>query len=278
LKDRIEKVNSILEGCIYKYGPIDNLTRTLEKTTIGFSSLFDFNDIYEYEYRIVHYFNSIEERKKLLGPMTPFGRQQQIIDNRLKSIKVSCFSYNANNNLMWSHYAKDHTGICYCFEKKSIFEERNIPWGKVQYSSSIPELPIFQGKTTEGMLHAHIDSVILTKSIEWAYENENRFFKCQDNNYRNYVPSSLKAIIVGRRTDDKTIKNIKKQVEEFNKKHNATIEILYAYRNQGSYSLGIDWDLNFRNSCETNFGAGIPVRDDLNTPLVTMEVPSETNK
>ena len=278
MKGRIEKVNSILEGCIYKYGPVNKLARTLDNTTIGFSSLFDFNDIYEYEYRIVHYFNSIEEQKKLLGPVTPFGRLQKFIDDRLKSVKVSCFSYNANNNLMWSHYAKDHTGVCYCFDKNSIFKDKKIPWGKVQYSSSNPELPIFQGKTTEGMLHAHIDSVILTKSIEWAYENENRFFKRQDDNYNYYVPSSLKAIIIGRRVDENEIKRIKQEVDSFNQKHNTNTEILYAYRQQGSYSLGIDWNLDFRNSCETNFGAGIPVRDDINTPLVTMVIPNESKK
>lgn len=270
---RQERVKKNLEGCIFKYGPFSNIDRTLQNSTLGFTSLFDFNDIYEHEYRIVHYFNSIEEQKSLLGPATPFGRQQKLIEDRLRSIKVSCFSFSATNNLMWSHYADQHKGVCYCFEKASIFEDKEFPWGKVQYSSSIPEVPIFQGVTTEGMLNAHLDSVILTKSLDWAYENENCFFKCQKDNFCTFNPHGLKAVIIGRRTETPEIDHIASEVSLFNKRHNDNVQVLFACRQPGSYALGLDEEQALRDSYETTFGASIPIRNDINTPLVTMEMP-----
>lgn len=271
---RLIEVNKIISGCVFKYGPQDHVNRTLRDATIGFTSLFDFNDIYEHEYRITHYFNSIEEQKKLLGPVTPFNRQRDFIDEFLRSIKLSCFSHIPTNNLMWSHYADHHKGVTYCFEKSS-FLGKEFAWGNVTYSSTIPEIPIFQDKTTEGMLRAQLATVILTKSSEWAFEKEVRFYRRQEENYCKFHPDGLKAVIVGRRASDADIANVEAEIATFNAAHRTDCRLLYATRIAGSYNLGIEQSAQLREGMEGNFGAGIPVREDLDTPLVTMELASE---
>ena len=121
---RQEEANMMLEGCIYKYGPLANFERTINDTTLGFNSLFDYNDIYEHDFQIVHYFNSLEEQKAIFATPGPYADPLRLIDERLTAIKVTCFSGTATNNLMWSHYADKHKGVVYCFHKRS--EERRV--------------------------------------------------------------------------------------------------------------------------------------------------------
>ncbi|MDH3388911.1 MAG: hypothetical protein OEN02_13505 [Gammaproteobacteria bacterium] len=71
--------NKILTNCIYKYGPTEYVLRTLENLTIGFSKLSEFNDPYESDYRIAHYFHGIDDEKELLdGTKDTFGKIRKL--------------------------------------------------------------------------------------------------------------------------------------------------------------------------------------------------------
>ncbi len=79
---RESEVITLLSDCIYKFGPLTYLPRTLSDCTIGFSSLRDFNDIHEYEYRIVHYFDSIEAEKNFsTSPKIPSKKSKVRLTN-----------------------------------------------------------------------------------------------------------------------------------------------------------------------------------------------------
>jgi hypothetical protein len=78
--------------------------------------------------------------------------------------RVYCLSPFPDINLMWSHYARGHTGICLEFSRK------NIVFGAAQriiYDEKLPRFDIDRGED-----QAHL--MLTTKSDEWAYEREYR--------------------------------------------------------------------------------------------------------
>lgn len=265
--------STILANCIYKYGPIEHVKRTLENLTFGFSKLSDFNDPYESDYRIVHYFHSIEDEKQLLDPpVGPFEKIRRIAKDYLDSIRVSCFSRSPNNNLMWAHYSNHHTGVCYAVESKGRahpFETENLGWGNIIYSSLLPEIKIYQDQTTEGMFQTSLSDVILTKSQDWSYEQEIRFFTRQKENFISYRADKLKAIIIGRRISDKDEQAINEAVNQYNNTNGANLRVLYAHRVANSFTLGINSHANVRKDSESSFSASIPVFDNILSPALT---------
>jgi len=273
-----ESVNAI-NGCIYKYGPTENINRTLKDITLGFSPLELFNDPYESEFGIAHFFHSLEDEEKLLSPVkTPLDKIQKLSKKYLDRIKVTCFSRVPTNNLMWAHYADNHEGVCYAFDfskQQPPFQEKNIGWGGVIYSSYVPELKIYQDQTTEGMLPSLLSDVILTKSQEWSYEEEIRFYHIKDTIAEQYKVKSLKAVILGRRVNSDDRADIKKWVGEYNKVNKTSVKILYAHRIARTYTLGIHSNEGFQKSSETSFSAKIPVLSGIISEPLTTITPSD---
>ncbi len=269
-----KEVRDILVGTIFKYGPASCVERTLKDKTLRFSSLSDFNDIYESEYRLAHFFESDDESEKWTrGPVLPFERIKDLARKYLEAVRVTCFSYSTTNNLMWSHYSEHHKGICYCFDfsntTKNPFSSNNVGWGNVIYSSLIPEIQVFQNSTTEGILEMLLTNVVLTKSSEWAYEQEIRFFLRQKEKLLNYRADSLKAIIIGRRTPDTDIQNISTYVSNFNSANSTNVKVLYAHRVASKYDLGIHSDKNFRDNSEKSFNCSVPILTSIDSAIVT---------
>ena len=253
-----------LSSSLFKYGPVANVERTLNDKTVGFSPLNNFNDIYESEYRFVHYFKSIEDSKRLLDPVpsNAINNARKAIDEKLSVSHVSCFSRRANISLMWSHYADHHKGVCYCFEAKkpeTIFSNQTIGWGDVVYSSQLPTVTVYQDHTRKNMLEAIASEVILTKPVEWAYEEEVRFWTNGASPAVAFDPASLRAIIVGRRTSDPEIDSIRSKIDEFNQANGCSVELWFSFRQASSFALGVCNDRGFRGSSETNISDRIPI-------------------
>lgn len=268
------EIRKLLSSCIFKYGPSSNVERTLKKKTLGFSPLADFNDIYESEYRLTQFFENADEMDKWTrGAKNPFTKINGLAKKYLDAVRVSCFAHSSTNNLMWSLYSDHHKGVCYCFDfsnsSATPFGSKKVGWGNVIYSSLLPEIQVFQNSTTEGILEMLLTSVVLTKSSEWAYEQELRFFLRQDPNFLEYDPTKLKAIIIGRRTSDDDINSIKKEVQDFNAVNKQDVKVLFAHRVAASYELGVHQDKNFRDNSEFSFSGRIPVLDGIKSPIVT---------
>lgn len=249
---------------LFKYGPASNVQRTLDDCTIGFSHLKDFNDINESDYRFVHYFRNLEDEKRLLDPTSgnAIHNARQLIDKQISKYRVSCFSRRANISLMWSHYADHHKGVCYCFNANkpgSVFTNHTISWGSVVYSSQLPTLTVYQDHTRKNMLGAIASDVVLTKPMEWAYEEEVRYWTTASSPAVSFDPTSLRAIIVGRRTSDSEIDKIKLSIDKFNQTNKRSVELWFAHRQVSSFTLGVCNDKGFRTSSETNISDRIPI-------------------
>jgi len=272
----VQDAQNQLVGCLFKYGPLEDVKKILKEETLGFNALEDYNDIYETEYKINHYFHSLDDQKKLFTENpNPIERIFKLAKDYLDSLKVTCFSRSCTNTLMWAHYAENHGGVCYCYDSHSsepLFLDDDMIMGDVVYSSHVPEIKVYQDQTTEGMLSSLLSDVVLTKSQEWAYEKEVRFYRQQTKRFTKFNPSKLKAIIVGRRVKNDPIDDIKEWLKEFNSRHNSTVKILFAHRYALSYRLGIHRQQSIRDDAEKNLTAAVPVIKNIkSTPLTTID-------
>jgi hypothetical protein len=84
---------------------------------------------------------------------------------------IFCLSRTQMNPLMWAHYAAAHTGVCIHFDARA---DRGSPFAyarRVQYRGVRPALEVATVPPAPDVL---IDVLALTKSREWAYEQEFR--------------------------------------------------------------------------------------------------------
>jgi hypothetical protein len=120
--------------------------------------------------------------------------------NRLSARNgMLCFNPGWSNPLMWSHYAKKHSGVALELDvsESALFNVRytasRVPW-------NIPRI-----LATGGFSSRHADAIFATKSSHWRYEEERRvairLSECQRDGGLYFEPFSpglkLTGIIVG---------------------------------------------------------------------------------
>jgi hypothetical protein len=186
---------------LYRYigGNEENLLRILrsvfEDSRLWFSDPFDFNDPMELNCRVDYDRNyefldgsllfdrirssdngqlseevwmSLDDEKRRLS-------YQADLREGLKDLfRIICFSKKCDNNLMWSHYAAKHSGVCLvvssgfleCCNQET---EAILAYGDVEYGEEPPLIRSF---------HDHTDNVVkamvFNKSSDWSYEAEYR--------------------------------------------------------------------------------------------------------
>ena len=131
--------------------------------------------------------------------------QQFIQKNRNSG--VLCLSEEYNSILMWSHYAKGHTGVCFEFTraKDNALGDIDI-CSPVQYDMHHPIIDLDQllinpdGET--------IGLIMKTKSWEWAYEKEWRLMT-EDGDQECPLPGPISRVILGIKIEDPFKSDIK---------------------------------------------------------------------
>lgn len=136
---------------------------------------------------------------------------EQIMEQRWR---IYCLSPSPNINLMWSHYACGHTGICLGFSTSNpVFSQA---W-KVFYSATYPIARIEDDQETSTR------TLLLSKSDDWDYEceyrllarpaefvvrgTEGRGLMTQDN-FLSLPDNALQVIIVGCRGNYQRVKSL----------------------------------------------------------------------
>lgn len=90
-------------------------------------------------------------------------RLSEIIADSLAGIGIYCLSERQDSVLMWSHYARNHTGYCMQFEATSytpVFGKAQ----KVNYCESYPAINYFRHTASE-----QVEKAVLSKNIDWCY-------------------------------------------------------------------------------------------------------------
>ena len=154
-----------------QYSNIDFLFDVLENKRLYFDSFRNMNDPYEI-------FTFI--RKK--------GSNETFVDRNVKDkIKITCFTKQYNNYIMWSHYGLKHQGVCISFDIP-LEENKDIQTLKVG-NDLIIFSPVLYKPIEISVTKKEFHSKIIKNGIEacrrkysfWTYEEEYRAFIKSDS-------------------------------------------------------------------------------------------------
>jgi hypothetical protein len=213
---------------IFKYSTINkHLESSLREGYLWFSKPSDFNDPFDCYTALVEFRQPEKHVKELAADhfrhlpraeRRKIGRKlvaepsvvnityKELLDTTLEMMGVCCFSKRSGHILMWSHYANNHRGLCLVFDP--FVDLSYFLTAGVEYTDEFKPLNYFQNKDDALMKMA------VTKSLEWAYEEEVRVILPIQNGKQFFNKQALKGIIFGCRTPYKQIEEIKNIVKE----------------------------------------------------------------
>jgi len=145
--------------------------------------------------------------------------QKRLSKNIFKSLDklgILCLTETSTNMLMWSYYARGHTGVCLKFkvilENALLKKDQQIYPLKIKYTNTFPNTNYYTSDTEN-----FIKSILGTKAKAWAHEAEWRFII---NNKIGIIQSpmiQLSGIVTGMRTSKEDVESIRKWVAESGK-------------------------------------------------------------
>ncbi|MBK8819064.1 MAG: DUF2971 domain-containing protein [Saprospiraceae bacterium] len=190
---------------------IDMLCQTESHFRESFLSRFQLSDI-EQRYSVIEYPGIQTDLVRIIRDCTSNLSRKSIQEDigRIRNFKICCFSKIKDSMLMWSYYADGHKGFCLEFDTGiSTFGKLH----KVNYSRTFPKL------NSNWILDPHnstlIESLILTKFIDWKHEKEYRLLIERDTRWLEILPeSALTGIYFGSKMDDSTLKMLMKMVKK----------------------------------------------------------------
>jgi hypothetical protein len=209
---------------LYKYSGIDKyLDDTIINNQLFFNKPPNFNDPFDCNYLIDTNCSAQEKTDYITSQMTAQNFQTSEIDKAvnlainddnywkslitqgakryLDHIGVCCFSKTNENPLLWAHYSIKHTGICLIFDTdkdKSLFDKTY----SVKYRSNYPKINFIKNRN-------RFDELVLTKSIDWIYEQEVRAMKDTGAQLYKFNKSSFIGVIFGCKSASSEITRIK---------------------------------------------------------------------
>ena len=152
------------------------------------------------------------ELNKIKDDVHPNYKDHLVYNQNLRidsTIFILCFSKAWNSSVMWAHYCKNHTGFCIGFDKNNpLFNESGkdntsslLP---IKYSNKRIKIPIEKNKIFKFAM-----KILLTKSLEWIYEKEERIITSDLKTFKKIVKkdqeislmkiphSSISEVVVG---------------------------------------------------------------------------------
>ena len=170
---------------LYKYcGTYDYVLETLRNDTIWFSQITNLNDPFEFDV-FVDLKKCAEFNAKIGGGLSVVNQMklEHIIKENLAELKnvfldgkrlvgVTCFSEVFDSILMWSHYGKNHSGICIEYNLMGMNEELGYTPVPVLYKYSFLALTRFDLQDPERSVEEVYMKSMLIKPRDWSYEKE----------------------------------------------------------------------------------------------------------
>jgi hypothetical protein len=211
---------------IYKYTGISaNLDDSLTNHRLFFNNPQNFNDPFDCNFiletdcsaaeKTNYITTNINMRRQILPQPQIDASVNQALNNHaswdqiindskdrfLSRIGVCCFSKTDENPLLWAHYSDKHKGVCLVYDtlKDPSFFDRVY---SVKYRSNYPRINFIKDRT-------RFDELVLTKSIDWIYEQEVRVMKQVGAQLYTFNADSLIGIIFGCKTGIGEVNRIK---------------------------------------------------------------------
>lgn len=215
----------MLPRYLYKYrSPGEGTKAMFSANTVWFANPHEFNDPFdcqitadttntrlELERFMLKTRPELQWRPSDLTALMEVGTEDpkawhQMVNDSIRSIVnttgISCFSENFDNLLMWAHYATSHSGVCLKFDllaDPSFF----VTPVKVLYSADYPLYNQVRGDDTLA------EKLLNTKSIDWAYEQEWRIIKPDEQGACRFSKQALVEVMFGCRAEENFINEIK---------------------------------------------------------------------
>jgi hypothetical protein len=175
--------------------------------------------------------------------------------------RISCFSSDPDNLLMWSHYADGLRGFCVEIDDEHMIpEETNASLLRVKYLTQPPIVDSFLYAVLEDQYffaveHGYIEyegqqflnfmndvrqNAFASKPVEWQYEHEVRLVTGTDNEHKeailyHYPPEMVKSVILG----EKMTVAFKEKILDVVKAMKHPVAIKTASRDDCDYRLRI---------------------------------------
>jgi len=216
MSDTIKPIPEIL----YKYVDFDGAEKILYNKTLKATPPDKFNDPFELLARsftnatpdkVINYWitPSDESYKNIIVNesikqeiMSFFNDNEAIFEINVSLVKqvssffgLTCFTSKNDNILMWSHYAKSHTGVAIGFDSKLL----NGKFFRVKYHSERIDIPLEEANKPES-----ICNLISQKALDWKYEDEYRAVvllnscdKVSDSYLYSFDKKAIKEIVFG---------------------------------------------------------------------------------
>ncbi|MEO9525885.1 DUF2971 domain-containing protein [Roseibium sp.] len=192
---------------LYYFTPARHAIENIENQRLKISFADEVNDVFE----LRPFDFGTKKIRKLWG---------KHITEMSKSIGFICFAANWASPVMWAHYAKDHTGVCYGFD---VAEDLVTP---IRYVENLQHFAP-DGKIDSTLIKRNMSYAIETKAKHWSYEEEARFYikldkesiaKKKTSSGRLFFESfsksfALKEVILGMNSEissERVVKSLKK--------------------------------------------------------------------
>lgn len=167
------------------------------------------------------------------APSEWFETISKVIQDDVRSLGVVCFSDNPRSLLMWSHYARNHTGICYQYESLNDLN-LFVRAMQVEYTKIYPTFNAFTYRDDDSI------KMLLTKYKDWEYEKERRIVAPGGaHRYLSFSPSALTGVILGARTTDSEISALLEIIKAREAQELPRIRVFQIRQHRSSYRLTI---------------------------------------
>jgi len=236
-KERIEQVRDIIVNHRLYCAPVDSFNDPFE---FKMRTSFDAPEQIKTEMAIQQLLKkhpniTFDEARKLAPAFLDECERNgpdRIKQRILNDYGIVTFAGVLQNILMWSHYADGHKGICIEFHYSNKvhldFFARALA---VKYRKKVPTINLY----TEDTLS--IGKKLLSKSIDWKYEQEYRIieYNRNHNQYYEFDPTLISKIYLGLRISDENTKKVKSFISEI--PQNARPILMKANPSPSSYSF-----------------------------------------
>jgi Protein of unknown function (DUF2971) len=136
----------------------------------------------------------------------------------MNTARVFCLTTEPDNDVMWAHYACNHTGIVLGFRHLRSFDTPFLAAEQVRYSREATVVAsgldfLLYGATPEWGIKTFV-AICCTKSSKWEYENEWRTITWRPEeagkDYGDYefYPEELESVCFGAKFDDKRLEEV----------------------------------------------------------------------
>jgi hypothetical protein len=174
------------------------------------------------------------------------------INGLREQIPITCFNSNPLSILMWSHYAKNHTGFMLEYKIPKDWSSDLVVF-PISYTDNYPVISMTISQLFEISRSSPDDpnedlikSMFLHKSTCWAYEKEYRAFDFDKSGKENpllirFDPNLLSSVVIGSRFKDTgKFDLLQQKLSAFNERNGLDVELYEASLYEDRYELKVD--------------------------------------